>query len=95
MLASAIYLSCPSESDSLVTQRTRSFIFGTCIKKCRTQGSVGKSYEGKTYTCMPHKNFTPRDESVKRGGGSVTNLEPIAHNSQSPRSSVISLSICV
>jgi len=32
VLAPAMYLSCPCESDRLVTQRTRLFIFGTCIK---------------------------------------------------------------
>ena len=84
VLALAMYLSCPCESDSLVTQHTRLFIFGTCIKKCRTQGSQGKMYEGKTYTCWSHANLTTRDESVKRGGGSVMNLEVMCTQTQVP-----------
>ena len=38
--------------------------------KCRTQGSIGKMYKGKTYTCWSHENLTTQDGSVKKGRGS-------------------------
>ena len=42
--------------------------------ECRTQGPEGKMYSEKT-THDAHDNLTIRDESVKRGWGSVAVLE--------------------
>ena len=51
------------------------FLFlGHEYTECRTQGPEGKMYEGKLHM-KAHDNLTTRDESVKRGGGSVAVLE--------------------
>ena len=56
------------------------FLFsGHEYTECRTQGPEGKMYpkvkcRGKLHM-MAHDNLTTRDESVKRGGGSVMVLE--------------------
>ena len=43
-----------------------------------------KCIRGKTYTCWSHANLTTRDESVKRGGGSVANLEGMSTQHSGP-----------
>ena len=50
-------------------------IWGHEYTECRTQGPEGKMYSGEKLHMMAHDNLTTRDESVKRGGGSVAVLE--------------------
>ena len=67
------------------------FLFsGHEYTECRTQGPEGKMYEGKTT-----HDLATRDESVKRGGGSVVVLRNSQNNIKVSLRSDISVSPCV
>ena len=75
VLAPAFYLIRPDECVcSLVTQPSGYLFWGHDYTECRTRDPKVKRIRGELHM-KANENLTTREESVKRGGGSVTVVE--------------------